>query len=1164
MPSLKANSSSLLHHFKETIKELTAKLKDYDDQLEAKTEARFKEKEKEIQKTFDEKERLLQETQLTLSNKLGEAEQKVSALHSALESAQAEIQRQKAKYDEVVEAKSSRSDAIKETSSENLRSDDMEMVIKDLERANERAEASEREVEQLRQQLASATQNLHQVEQMEKATDMEQALDILKRSRLEVELAAKDKEITQLIEDIQRLQASYDSLQESTSARISRLEENINRKDKAFRLLEEMFRSQKEFEDIKCELSSMKSTEFANVSDDDCPLETSNSLELLLLEKAKNQEQQQPAQPQQTSEAQPLNLTESDSTASNTNSTPLTTTTEAFATMLGEELVTSYQQHNQSGSSTASTPTSNGLPPSSDNHPPPPSPHNHSSSSSINNNNNSNSTTNHVPFSPSSTNCQMPPPPTSQFLSYGNGHSPATHHYMPPSVVVKQEPNSGTTTPSNGKNQSLDTALVAKMVRELLSVHNIGQRLFAKHILGLSQGTVSELLSKPKSWDKLTEKGRESYRKMHAWAVDESNILALKAISPKKTGSQALVPSSQREDSATEERITQILNAAQQAMQMKKSMDHTKNFTSIQHAGNKRSPPIAHDLSTNMSHQLQVSTSMALNAFKEHSKNSVSSSKASVSTTNGTSTVSSTGQSSPSHANMNSSSRNRSESSSSTERKHGHKSLSSQSASSKERELAAKEMVTRIYREELTKLAQAAESAGNVAASTMYQQELARIAQNIHRSTPMQQQLHDNYHHQDNISIKTEPPDSTSDENSLQANGPIDLSKPHSSPQTPTTETTFADSGRHTGSAFCLVRPRLNGQDNYESSRFSSYLPSDCLSPLQRMQNIANSLTTRSHIGTPSTKPLKAVLPPITQEQFDKYSNIDTDILVKQVKETLSQYSISQRLFGENVLGLSQGSVSDLLARPKPWHMLTQKGREPFIRMQIFLEDGEAIPKLVASQYRIPPDKLMRNNSQNQESSSSECLSDNQQSARRRRSSIDDRCFDAPTAPKRPRIFFTEEQKEILRQAYAQDPYPNQNTIEGLAAELNVGVKTVINWFHNHRMRAKQQQHPVSNSNSNSQGDGQFSVKTEPNEDSSNHSESSIISETAPDRSGDGGQWMFPNCNQDSSLYFVSSAGQRDKIPTTNNVPCLSLAFLSFFFPPLNLLIIYFFLLVQC
>ena len=79
-----------------------------------------------------------------------------------------------------------------------------------------------------------------------------------------------------------------------------------------------------------------------------------------------------------------------------------------------------------------------------------------------------------------------------------------------------------------------------------------------------------------------------------------------------------------------------------------------------------------------------------------------------------------------------------------------------------------------------------------------------------------------------------------------------------------------------------------------------------------------------------------------------------------QIKDILSQYSISQRLFGESVLGLSQGSVSDLLARPKPWHMLTQKGREPFIRMKLFLDDENAVHKLVASQYRIAPEKLMR------------------------------------------------------------------------------------------------------------------------------------------------------------------------------------------------------------
>ena len=83
-------------------------------------------------------------------------------------------------------------------------------------------------------------------------------------------------------------------------------------------------------------------------------------------------------------------------------------------------------------------------------------------------------------------------------------------------------------------NENLNTLNISRCVRELLSVHNIGQRLFAKYVLGLSQGTVSELLSKPKPWDKLTEKGRDSYRKMHAWAADESCIYLLKAMVPRK------------------------------------------------------------------------------------------------------------------------------------------------------------------------------------------------------------------------------------------------------------------------------------------------------------------------------------------------------------------------------------------------------------------------------------------------------------------------------------------------------------------------------------------------------------------------------------------------------------------------------------------------------
>ncbi|ESO07736.1 hypothetical protein HELRODRAFT_137627, partial [Helobdella robusta] len=74
--------------------------------------------------------------------------------------------------------------------------------------------------------------------------------------------------------------------------------------------------------------------------------------------------------------------------------------------------------------------------------------------------------------------------------------------------------------------------------------------------------------------------------------------------------------------------------------------------------------------------------------------------------------------------------------------------------------------------------------------------------------------------------------------------------------------------------------------------------------------------------------------------------DLNTEEIVQKVKEILSENCISQRQFGEQVLGLSQGSVSDLLARPKPWLMLTQKGREPFVRMKCFLDDSTSLDSL--------------------------------------------------------------------------------------------------------------------------------------------------------------------------------------------------------------------------
>jgi len=42
---------------------------------------------------------------------------------------------------------------------------------------------------------------------------------------------------------------------------------------------------------------------------------------------------------------------------------------------------------------------------------------------------------------------------------------------------------------------ALDTADVAQHVREILSSNNIGQRLFARHVLGLSQARLLLLLA---------------------------------------------------------------------------------------------------------------------------------------------------------------------------------------------------------------------------------------------------------------------------------------------------------------------------------------------------------------------------------------------------------------------------------------------------------------------------------------------------------------------------------------------------------------------------------------------------------------------------------------------------------------------------------------------
>lgn len=61
-------------------------------------------------------------------------------------------------------------------------------------------------------------------------------MEVLTRSSLEVELAAKEREIAQLVEDVQRLQASLTKLRENSASQISQLEQQLSAKNNTLKV----------------------------------------------------------------------------------------------------------------------------------------------------------------------------------------------------------------------------------------------------------------------------------------------------------------------------------------------------------------------------------------------------------------------------------------------------------------------------------------------------------------------------------------------------------------------------------------------------------------------------------------------------------------------------------------------------------------------------------------------------------------------------------------------------------------------------------------------------------------------------------------------------------------------------------------------------------------
>uniref|UniRef100_A0A670Y6N8 Protein CASP n=1 Tax=Pseudonaja textilis TaxID=8673 RepID=A0A670Y6N8_PSETE len=216
-----------------TIKALKEKIREYEQTLKNQAENIALEKEQKLQNDFAEKERMLQETQISTASKLEEAEHKLQTLQTALEKTQTELFDLKTKYDE-------------------------EMT---------RAEVAQREAESLKEQLSSANKSLQLANQIQKAPDV--AIEVLTRSSLEVELASKEREIAQLVEDVQRLQGNLTKLRENSTSQISQLEQQLTAKNST----------------LKVSKHILKSMEFAPSDGSSIQDAASKPLEVLLLEK---------------------------------------------------------------------------------------------------------------------------------------------------------------------------------------------------------------------------------------------------------------------------------------------------------------------------------------------------------------------------------------------------------------------------------------------------------------------------------------------------------------------------------------------------------------------------------------------------------------------------------------------------------------------------------------------------------------------------------------------------------------------------------------------------------------------------------------------------------------------------------------------------------------
>ncbi|XP_014842397.1 PREDICTED: protein CASP isoform X3 [Poecilia mexicana] len=1052
-----------------TIKALKEKIREYEQTLKNQAENLAQEKQLQLHNDYAEKERKLQESQDSMSSRLKEAEHKAQSLQTALETTQAELFDLKTKYDEESTAKA----------------DEIEMVMTDLERANQRAEAAEREAEALREQLSSSNQSQQHSSPTKADPDSDQASEVASHSNLEAELRAKERETAQLVEDVQRLQASLTKLRETTSSQISQLEQQLSSKSAVLKELEEKLERQADYEEVKKELSILKTMEFGTDSAQD----SSKPLEVLLLEKNRTLQSEsaamriantelsgsagrrgteesaakedgvnsEPSLPSSSSSSSqhplsrahvdPLNAAAVSSEAPPFTPTgigqelyspvfPLVGSKMALNSLIQRQLLqTFYSKALQDSSGihsgallfTPFTPALSSIPTSTP-----------GSASAA------------VPLAASS----PQPPPASPDMAPVNGSGTAGGAPSP----SPSHSDAATTGGSVLDGEDMDTAEIARQVKEQLIKHNIGQRVFGHYVLGLSQGSVSEILARPKPWNKLTIRGKEPFHKMRQFLADEQNILALRSIQGRQRGN--ITARVRTPEAGSDEAIKSILEQAKRELQVQKAdLSHAQpSYTGLKGGGGggvgggggSGSDEAIRSILEQARREMEAQQA-ALEPILKASSASSSSASLSQRDILGSSLTAPLPPYNPLALSL---------------KKPPSSHLSSPPSPSPvldfssggKRDGRASSGIDMsadgVFR--LGRPSEGSSRPGGAVGGGYWREQWWSNMHSDHRRAMSSQVGEENHNQEDSkegilsdtltrhkpwnkLNQRSREPSYLRMQTWLNGDQAQNTHVPQAQNQAEGTPKTSASCSPAPESPLSSAEESVNGLAGDPLASQSSGLK-----PLSEDPSGGESQP-----GTPLPLPGHSGLS--IQEMVAMSPELDTYAITKKVKEVLTDNNLGQRLFGETILGLTQGSVSDLLARPKPWHKLSLKGREPFVRMQLWLQDPHSVEKLMDMKRLEKKAYMKRRLSSLSDGHSVDGVLPGPDYMQGSQSPVGQQQL------KKPRVVLGPEEKEALKKAYQQKPYPSPKTIEELASQLNLKTSTVINWFHNYRSRIRRE-----------------------------------------------------------------------------------------------------------